>query len=53
MDHEGFATREALRDVMIAADGHDGVYDGRMPVAVLQELLRPPVLEEETEQDGS
>ncbi len=31
---------------MVEVDGYDGQLDGRLPVPALQELMRPPVLEE-------
>ncbi len=46
LDHKGTVTRTDLREVMISVDEYDGKLDGRLPVAALEELLRPPVLEE-------
>lgn len=46
LDHKGTVTREDLREVMISVDQYDGKLDGRLPVAALEELLQPPVLEE-------
>lgn len=53
LDHKGQVTREDLRSLMVAVDHHDGKLDGRLPVAALQELLRPDVLEELPEDDST
>lgn len=53
VEHTGGVIHEELRERMIAADGFDGKLDGRMPVAVLQELLRPAVLEENPGDDST
>ena len=46
LDHTGAVTREDLREVMMSVDEYDGKLDARLPVAALEELLQPPVLEE-------
>lgn len=46
LDHKGTVTSEDVRGIMRAVDEYDGKLDARLPVAALQELLRPPVLEE-------
>lgn len=51
LDHKGALTRDELREVMISVDEYDGELDGRLPVEALEELLRPPVLEEIFEDD--
>jgi hypothetical protein len=40
IDANGVVSREDLRSLMFTADHFDGVVDGRLPVAVLDELLR-------------
>lgn len=40
LDAKGVVTREDLRSLMSAADDFDGKVDGRLPVGVLDELLR-------------
>jgi hypothetical protein len=40
LDAKGVVTRDDLRSLMVAADDFDGQVDGRLPVSVLDELLR-------------